>query len=99
MTIPSEILTLWQQHSSASFPKGDKEVEGVNLTLLDAEIVGCIHMYIHNNGRLDYQRMLDLRNRLIDLNTIILFLDKDELDYFTQLKGLAELILEGVENN
>ena len=99
MAISSKILTLWQQHSLASFPKGDKEVEGVSLTVLDAEIVGCIRMYINNGGRLDYQRVLDLRNRLIDLNTIILFLDKDELNYFSQLKELADLILEGVEKN
>lgn len=99
MTISSNILALWQQHSSAPFPKGDKEVEGVSLSILDAEIVGCIRMYVNNDGRLDYQRVLDLRNRLIDLNTIILFLDKDELNYFSQLKRLADLILEGVENN
>lgn len=97
MTIPSEILELWQRHSSAAFPKGHKEIDGIDLTLLDAEIAGCIHMYIHNDAKLDYQRVMNLRNRLIDLNTIILFLDSDELNYFNRLRELANLILQEVE--
>ena len=56
-------------------------------------------MFIHNGGRLDYQRVLTLRDRLIDLNTIILFLDKDELNYFNRLRELANLILQEAENN
>jgi len=97
MTIPSEILELWEQHSAAAFPKGYKEIDGIDLTLLDAEIAGCVHMYIHNNAKLDYQRIRILRDRLIDLNTIILFLDKDELNYFNRLRELANLILQEVE--
>ena len=97
MTIPSEILTLWQQHSSASFPKEYKEIDGIDLTFLDAEIAGCVRMYIHNGAKLDYPRIRILRDRLIDLNTIILFLDKDELNYFNRLSELANLILQEVE--
>jgi len=97
MTISSEILALWEQHSAAAFPKGDKEIDGINLSLLDTEIAGCVHMFIHGGGRLDYQRVLTLRNHLIDLNTIILFLDRDELNYFNRLKELANLILQEME--
>jgi hypothetical protein len=99
MTISVEILKLWKQHSAAAFPKEDKEIDGINVSLLDTEIAGCVHMFIHNGGRLDYQRVLTLRDRLIDLNTIILFLDKDELDYFNRLRELANLILQEAENN
>jgi len=99
MTISSEILKLWKQHSTASFPKGDKEIDGINLSLLDTEIAGCVHMFVHNGGKLDYQRVLTLRNHLIDLNTIILFLDKDELNYFNRLREMANLILQEAENN
>jgi len=97
MNISSEILALWEQHSIAAFPKGDKEIDGINLSLLDTEITGLVHMFVHNGGRLDYQRALTLRNHLIDLNTIILFLDRDELKYFSRLKELANLILQEVE--
>ena len=98
MTIPSEILELWQQHSSASFPKGykSKEINRIYLPLLDAEIAGCIHMYMHNDAKLDAQRVKILRERLIDLNTIVLLLDSEELIYFDRLRKLANLVLQDV---
>ena len=98
MTIPSEILKLWQQHSSAAFPKGydGKKINGIDLPLLDAEIAGCIHMYMNNDEKLDSQRVRILRERLIDLNTIVLLLDREELIYFNRLRELANLILQEV---
>ena len=98
MTIPSEILKLWQQHSSAAFPKGygGKESNGIDLPLMDAEIAGCIHMYMNNGAELDSQRIRSLRERLIDLNAIVLLLDSEELIYFNRLRELANLILQEV---
>lgn len=100
MTIPSEILELWQQHSAAAFPKGygQKEINGIDLPLLDAEIAGCIHMYMHNSATLNSLRVKTLRQRLIDLNTIVLLLDQEELTYFDRLRRLANLILQEIEN-
>lgn len=100
MTIPSEILELWQKHSSAAFPKGyaGKEINGIDLPLLDAEIAGCIRMYVHNNGQLDYPRIKNLRKCLIDLNTIVLLLNSEELIYFNRLSKLAHLVLQEVES-
>ena len=99
MTIPPAILELWQQHSSASFPKGygGREIHGIDLPLLDAEISGCIHLYVHNNGELDYQRLEILTKRLIDLNTIVLLLNNEELIYFNRLRELANLVLQEVK--
>jgi len=99
MTIPSEILELWQQHSSAVFPKGygGKKINGIDLPLLDAEIAGCIHMYMHNRVELDSRRVKILRERLVDLNAIVLLLDSEELIYFNRLRNLANLILQEVE--
>ena len=99
MTVRSEILELWQQHSSAVFPEGygSREVKGYNLALLDAEIAGCIHMYISSDGKLDPQRIKVLRERLIDLNTIILLLNHEEFMYFDRLRKLANLVLQEME--
>jgi hypothetical protein len=99
MTIPSELLDLWQQHSSAPFPKGygDKEINRINLSLLDAEIAGCIRIFIHNDGRIDAQQVKLLRDRLIDLNAILLLMDRDELIYFDRLSKMANLVLQEVE--
>ena len=99
MTIPSDLLELWQQHSSAGFPNGylDKDINRINLPLLDAEIAGCIRIYIHNDGKFDPQRAKTLRERLIDLNAIILLMDSDELIYFDRLRTMANFVLQEVE--
>lgn len=99
MTIPSEILELWQEHSSAVFPRGysDKKVNEINLALLDAEIAGCIQIYMHRDGELDRERIKVLRKCLVDLNTIVLLLNSEELAYFDRLGKLANLILQEVE--
>jgi hypothetical protein len=99
MTIPSELLALWQQYSSAAFPKGygDKEINRINLSLLDAEISGCIRLYILNEGKIDSQQVKVLRDRLIDLNTIILLMERDDSIYFDRLRRMANLVLQEVE--
>ena len=96
MTIPAEIVELWQQHSSSAFPKGygDKEINGIDLPLLEAEIAGCIRMYMHNSAQLDARRTKTLRERLIDLNTVVLLLENEELVYFDRLRKLANLVLQ-----
>ena len=99
MTIPSELMELWQQHSSATFPNGyaDKDINRINLPLLDAEIAGCIRIFVHNEGKLDSQRVGTLRARLIDLNAIILLMNHDELIYFDRLRIMSNLVLQEVE--
>jgi len=98
MTISPEILELWKQHSSATFPKdyGGRKLNGIDLSLLDAEIAGCIHMYV-NHGTLEFRHLETLSNRLIDLNTIVLLLNREELVYFNRLRTLADLILQEVK--
>jgi hypothetical protein len=95
MTIPPDILNLWQEHSSTAFPKGymDKVINGINLSLLDAEIAGCIHKYI-NSARLDSQSLKTLRERLIDLNSTVLLLNSEELTYFVRLSDMANYVLQ-----
>ncbi len=99
MSIPVELIELWQQHSSAAFPEGygEKEINRINLSLLDAEMAGCIRLYIHNDGKIDPQQVRILQNRLIDLNAILLLMDHEELIYFDRLRKMANLVLQEVE--
>lgn len=99
MTVPPELKDLWQQHTASSFPKGygGKEINRIDLALLDAEIAGCIRMYIHQDGKLDRQRVKTLHERLIDLNSIVLLMDQDELIYFDRLRKMADLVLLEVD--
>jgi hypothetical protein len=98
MMISPEILELWQQHSSTPFPKGygGKVINGIDLSLLDAEIAGCIHMYVHS-GELDSRHVEILSKCLVDLNTILLLLNHEELIYFNRLGQLADLVLQEVK--
>ncbi len=99
MSIPTELVEVWQQHSSATFPQdyGEKEINHINLSLLDAEMAGCIRLYIHNDGKINPQQVKILQNRLIDLNAIILLMERDELIYFDRLRKMANLVLQEVE--
>jgi hypothetical protein len=96
MTIPEEILELWKQHSAAGFPAGfgNRAINGIDIPLLDAEIGGCIRMFIHADGRLERREAKILHERLIDLNSIVLLLESGEIIYFNRLIRLANLILD-----
>ena len=99
MTIPAEILELWKKYSSATCPKeySDKNINEINLALLDAEIAGCIQRYIHQDGELDRERVKSLHKYLVNLNTVVLLLNSEELSYFDHLRKLANLVLQEVE--
>jgi hypothetical protein len=99
MTISPEILQLWKQHSSAAVPEGfdGKKLNGIELSLLEAEIAGCIRMYA-NQGTLEYRHLETLSKRLIDLNTIVLLLNNEELVYFNRLRTLADLALQEIKS-
>ena len=98
MTISPQILALWREHSSAVLPTGynGKKLNAMDLSLLDAEIAGCVHRYV-NQGTLEFRELETLSNRLIDLNTIVLLLDNEEMAYFNRLRTLADLVLQEVK--
>jgi hypothetical protein len=98
MTISPEILELWRQHSSAAIPINydGKKLNGIDLSLLDAEIAGCVHMYV-NQGTLEFRHLETLSNRLIDLNTVVLLLNNEEMVYFNRLRTMADLVLQEVK--
>ena len=99
MNTSSEILDLWQQHTSSPFPRGygERKINGIDLPFLDAEMGGSIRMYISSGGQLDTRRVKGLRDRLIELNTILLLMDPEESLYFDRLRRLATLVLQEVE--
>ena len=98
MTISSEIQDLWQQYTTAVYPReyGKREINRIDLPLLEAEIAGYVRMFIHGT-RLDTSQIKALRNRLIDLNSVVLFLEQEDLLYFSRLRDLADLVLQEIE--
>jgi hypothetical protein len=98
VTSSPEILELWHQHSSAALPKGynGRTLNGIDLSVLEAEIAGCIHRYV-NQGALEFRHLESLSHRLIDLNAIMLLLNNEEMIYFDRLRTLADLVLQEVK--
>ena len=101
MPLNSEIQELWNEHSSASFPKGygGNEIDSIDLALLDTETAGCIQTFINNDCHLDVRRVQVLKHCLDNLTVVTKKLDGNALRYFTRIKTLAALILQEIGNN
>ena len=54
-------------------------------------------MYVHNSGELDSRHVEILSKCLVDLNTVLLLLNREELIYFNRLVQLADLVFQEVK--
>ena len=95
---------LWQQHQAARFPPdmGGREVAGVCVTMLDADIAGCVSSFVGRRptdprrGSLDQQRIRILRSRRSELDRVIPNLPPDARPYFERVAELADKVLEAL---
>ena len=97
------ILDLWNEHRRKAFPEGcgGKDIQGIDLTLIDAYVAGCVHTFIVNGHqskyRLDEPEIAILGKCYRDLAIIQPFLPSEEVkEYFTGLETMAGLILEWI---
>ena len=93
----SLIEELWQEHLAAAFPEGlrAKDVNGIDLVLLDANIAGCVSTFVERGKLNNYQSaMLGLSYR--DASFVIPILNEEGVAYFWRLERLAELVLKVV---
>lgn len=95
------IEALWQEHQAARFPydMGGREVAGVCVTMLDADIAGCVSSFVGRRptdprrGSLDSERAQLLRRRRSELVRVIPSLPPDARPYFERLADLADRVL------
>ena len=92
------IEQLWQEHRAAVFPAGytGKEVEGIDLALLDSDTAGCILTFLKNGGELDLWRTAILGLCYRDASIVARSLSGEAYDYFLRLETLSRLVLEAV---
>ena len=90
-----ELLRLWREHQAAGYPDGyrDKEVAGVALILLDANIAGIVSA-CRGGARLDPQRAKMLDSCYRDVVAVIPELTGPARDYFERLKRMAAIVLQ-----
>jgi hypothetical protein len=84
---------LWDEHQSASFPPADRsrELAGVDLVLLDADIAGCASSAL--SGPLDARRRECLEFGIGQLAAVLpLMTEERSVVYFHRLQRLAQLV-------
>jgi hypothetical protein len=92
------IEQLWQEHNSKPFPEGQggREVEGIDLALLDGAIAGCISTFLERGGELDLWRTAVLGLCYHDVAVVRKHLRGDARDHFVRLESISKLVLKSV---
>ena len=90
-----ELRRLWREHLAASYPDGcsDKDIAGVALVLLDADIAGCVSQCL-GGAHLDPERTALLRRCHGEAVAVTHELRGPARDYFERLKRMAAIVLE-----
>ena len=90
-----ELRRLWREHMETGYPDGyrDKDVAGVALILLDADIAGYVSACL-GGARLDPQRAAILHHCYRDAVAVTRELTGPARDYFDRLKRMAAIVLE-----
>lgn len=86
------IARLWRQHCDRPFPPGarGKDVDDVDLILLDADISGCVDSWLSSSGGLDPRRLRILQRCLSDVKRILPKLtDPTERMYYSAIGELG----------
>ena len=84
---------LWQIHQDAKWPESLGSAEG-ELMMVDTVIVGCITYFVEEK-QLDSQRVAILQDSLSDLDGLLPELPEEGTQYFSRLRQLGFLILNG----
>ena len=78
---------LWKEHLSSPFPdesKG-KDINGIELVLLEADIAGCLSGFLGSQGKMEQPKIEILKKCSHDLNSIIDLINTREKSYFIEL--------------
>ena len=92
------VQALWEKHLSAPFPTELllEEVDGLNLTLLEAAAAGCIAEYLNHDGQLDQHRTAMLGITYRHLTVVARRHTGEAHDYFTRLEDIAYQVLTAI---
>ena len=96
MSPDDEVQQLWSEHRGAPFPSRlrGEEIAGVDMVMLDADVAGCVSVWLSSNGRLDEWRKTVLLQCLDELDRIVpLLQDADEREYYERVRQLARAAL------
>jgi hypothetical protein len=90
---PPGIISLWETHRNAPWPRLSGQDEGQLMTL-DTVISGCVSYYLESDERLDDRRAMILESCLEDLGAMLPELSDEANEYFSRASRLATMILQ-----
>ncbi len=90
-----QIKIIYDRLYNEPFPSDrGKEVSGIDLVMIDADVMGLSQNFILAEGHLMTDQVKTLANCFMDLKVILHHLEKTERQYFASLKQLAQEILD-----
>ena len=87
-----DLLSLWEAHREAGWPKMAGPSEGELMTL-DTVISGCVTYFLESEEGLDPQRVEILESCLTDLEGLLPEVAQEAGPYFERLRKLGDLVL------
>jgi hypothetical protein len=91
----NDVQRLWEEHQATAFPErlGGREIAGVDMVLLDADVAGYVTAWL-GTGSLDDERRAMLVESLNDLDRVLPRLEfPAEREYYERLQRLAQAAL------
>jgi len=97
-TIAMTIEELWEQHLQAGFRAEcrARDVDGIDVVMLDADIAGCVDTFLSRKRPLDPWRIAILGARYRDARYVLAHLEPQARQYFERLERLAGAVLHEV---
>jgi hypothetical protein len=91
------IEQLWREHKLAAFPQAyrGKDVNGIDLVMLDADVAGCVDTFL-SRGNLNLFQTAVLGLCYRNLTYSIPMLSEEGKAYYRRLELLAKLVLKAV---
>src|SRR4051794_35336672 len=91
------IADLWQENLHTPFPKHfrGRDLNGIDLVMLDANIAGCVQTFVER-GKLNMFQTAMLGLSYRDATFVLPTLNEEGAAYFWRLERLAELVLREV---
>ena len=95
-----KIKLLWKGFLKQPFPQhlAGKEIEGIELALLDSFAAGCVSVFLER-GRLDKEREVILERCFRELSAVIPNLEDRDKPYFVELHSISEKVLSNLTLN
>lgn len=92
-----EINDLYSEHLKSSFPANLRGQSDQDLILLDANIIGCVSVYLQNKGMLDDHRIEILKSLVSEIDNKTIKIPEDAKAYYFRLQRLGKLVLNDTQ--